>query len=86
MMWNDGYRMMGWGGGWGLGLVHMLLSVVILLLVVGFVVSLITHGVSWRSDSRVSGRSPGLAILEERYARGDIDKDEYLQKRRDLLA
>jgi putative membrane protein len=31
------------------------------------------------------GRSDSLQILEERYARGEIDRDEYLQKRRDIL-
>ena len=30
--------------------------------------------------------SPGLTILAERYARGEIDRDEYLQKRQDILA
>jgi len=29
-------------------------------------------------------RSDSLQILEERYARGEIDRDEYLQKKRDL--
>jgi putative membrane protein len=29
-------------------------------------------------------RSPGLDTLEERYARGEINRDEYLQKRRDI--
>jgi len=29
-------------------------------------------------------RSDSLEILEERYARGEIDRDEYLQKKRDL--
>ncbi|GAB4265510.1 MAG: hypothetical protein Kow00122_20500 [Thermoleophilia bacterium] len=27
-----------------------------------------------------------LAILDDRYARGEIDRDEYLQRRRDLTA
>jgi putative membrane protein len=30
-------------------------------------------------------RSPGLDALEERYARGEIDRDEYLQKKKDIL-
>lgn len=31
-----------------------------------------------------SALPPGLAILEERYARGEIDREEYQQRRRDL--
>jgi putative membrane protein len=30
------------------------------------------------------GRSEALAILEARYARGEIQRDEYLQKKADL--
>ena len=85
MMWNGGYGMMGWGGGWGFGLLHMLFSIVVLVLFVGFIVSLFTHGAPWRNDFRTAGRSAGLSVLEERYARGEIDRDEYLQKKRDLL-
>ena len=36
----------------------------------------------WHGDQR----SPGLAILEERYARGEINRDEYLQKKKDILS
>jgi putative membrane protein len=32
-----------------------------------------------------SGRSSGLFILDERYARGEISREEYLQKRQDIL-
>ena len=32
----------------------------------------------WRS-------SPALDILEQRYARGEIGRDEYMQKKRDLM-
>jgi len=31
-----------------------------------------------------SGRSAGLDVLEERYARGEINRDEYLQEKRDI--
>ena len=31
-----------------------------------------------------SALPPGLAILEERYARGEFDREEYRQRRRDL--
>lgn len=30
--------------------------------------------------------STGLELLAKRYARGDIERDEYLQKRNDILA
>jgi len=29
-------------------------------------------------------RSSGLDVLEERYARGEINRDEYLEKKRDI--
>ena len=34
---------------------------------------------------RRRGLSSGLSVLEERYARGEIDRAEYLQKKNDLL-
>jgi putative membrane protein len=30
-------------------------------------------------------RSTSLEVLEERYARGEINREEYLQKKRDIL-
>jgi putative membrane protein len=33
----------------------------------------------------VGQRRSSLDVLEERYARGEINRDEYLQKRRDIL-
>jgi len=37
-----------------------------------------------RTQNRIGRHSPGLAALEERYARGEIDRDEYLEKKRDI--
>jgi putative membrane protein len=81
-MWGD---MMGWGGyggGWQIfGAVHMLLWWVLIIL--GIVVLarwLFSGGTGRSSEDRA------LAILRERYARGEIDKTEYEARRKDLLA
>lgn len=83
MMWNGAYGMM--GGGWGLGLFGMLLPLVAFVLFLGFIISLFTHGIAWPGREKGDRLSAGLSIVEERYARGEIGRDEYLQRKRDLL-
>jgi uncharacterized membrane protein len=42
----------------------------------------------WRRHARELARvrdTTGLEVLSRRYARGEIDRDEYLQKRGDIL-
>jgi putative membrane protein len=46
--------------------------------ILAFVVTRLLRGARERS-------SPGLNILEERYARGEINRDEYLQKKHDIV-
>lgn len=36
------------------------------------------------ADASSAAKPPMLAILEERYARGEIDRDEFLQRKQDL--
>lgn len=75
MMWMD-MGNMGWG--WGvLGFLHMGLWWILLIL--GIVVLL-----KWLFSGTRSPGEQALQILRERYARGDIGKDEFEQKRRDL--
>ncbi len=62
--------------GWGLGWIFMILVWSVLIL---GIVALIR----WLSRSSSAGKS-ALDILEERYARGAIGKDEFEQKKRDL--
>jgi putative membrane protein len=74
----------GWGGGWGLlGGLHMILWWVLLVLGIVVLFKLLIGGSS-RSDRETGNRA--LEILKERYARGDIGKDEFEQKKRDLAA
>jgi putative membrane protein len=78
-MW--GYDHMGWmTNGWGMGF-GMIIWLVILAAIIA--------GVVWLVRSQPVGggqrHSKGLDALEERYARGEIDRDEYLQKKRDIM-
>lgn len=84
MMWGNvpGGGMAGWGYG-VTGVFNMAIWIILVVIVVAAVAwfvrrsSLTMH----RSDRR---RSPGLDAIEERYARGEVDRDEYLQKKRDM--
>lgn len=75
--WNG---MGGWGMGFGGGLFMLIFWAV---LIVGLVLV-----VRWAMDqSRSTGGSKSaLDILRERYARGEIQKDEYEEKKRELIA
>ena len=73
---------MGWGSagvGWAMG-------VVALLGVVGFWVAvvLIVRALFSSTPSEDRPLDP-LTLLEHRYVRGEIDRDEFIRMRRDLL-
>lgn len=80
-MWGD-MATMGWGGGWGIfGVMHMVLWWVLIVLGIAVLAKwLIGAGTQER---RAKG-SNALEILKERYARGEIGKDEFEQKKGDL--
>jgi putative membrane protein len=81
---GPGWGMMGGWGGYGYGVIHMVVWVIILIAIIALAVwlarSLITPGMHHVPPRR----SSGLDVLEERYARGEIDRDEYLQKKKDI--
>ena len=85
MMWDGHWReMMGWGIFPWMGL-HMLFSFAALALFIAFIVSLFSHPRRHPPQSEADQRSSaGLAILEERYVRGEIDREEFMLKKRDL--
>jgi len=71
-----------WGGGWwGLGM--GLLGLVFLGLIVAGIV-LVIRSASEGPSGRGGGRS-ALDILDERFARGEIDREEYEDRKRVLL-
>ena len=73
----------GWGWGMGFGGIFMILFWALIILgVVALAKWLLSAG-----DSRGGFRGPGksaLDILKERYARGEINREQYEQMRRDL--
>ena len=76
-MWhNMGYGwMQGWGFGWILGLIF-------LIIIVWIMVRTITTN---NAPSAGNGKS-ALDILKERYAKGEIDKNEFEEKKKDILS
>lgn len=84
-MWNAmGNSMGSCGWGWGMmgaGIISMVLFWV--LIIVGIVVL-----VKWLAGFSRSTGTPlaktALDVLNERYARGEIDREEFEQKKRDL--
>jgi uncharacterized membrane protein len=59
------------------------------LLVVGIVIACtawyVRHKLRRRARERALRNATGLQVLEKRYATGEIDRDEYLLKRGDIL-
>lgn len=79
----DGAHMM-WNGGWWYG---MFLGPIIFILFIGILVAVVVILVRWlggsitKSESSTPSPKDPLDILKERFARGEIDKDEYEEKR-----
>ena len=72
--------MMGNGFGMGFGGGFMWLFWILLIVVIVWAVKAVTGSRNNPSERRKSA----LDILRERYARGEIDKEEFEQKRKDL--
>ncbi len=84
----------GYGGGWGMmgpgmmgGFGWMWLMPVLWIVLLGLIIWAIVALVHRASESRgqdSSKTSSALEVLKERYARGEIKKEEYDEKKRDL--
>jgi putative membrane protein len=66
-----------WGPGWGL--IGFLLMIAFWTLVVVIIVGMVRGGRGRAAEP--TGASSSLRILEERYARGEINREEFLERR-----
>ena len=76
----NGFEEHGWGMGWGMGW-WWIIGLIIVVAIVWMVVK------SMNTNSRgnlPSGKS-ALDILKERYAKGDINKEEFEKRMKDLV-
>jgi len=78
--WWWGGHPMGWmWGAWGIGMMLMM------LVFWGLVIAGVVLGVRWLArQGGMSHADEALEILRRRYAKGEIDRDEFEAKRRDL--
>ncbi len=79
--WNDASQGEGWP--WWM-LMHGIGPIFLLALLIGGVILLVRFVRDSDGTVRRTG-STAIEILERRYARGEIDREEYLQKRHDIL-
>lgn len=71
----------GWGG-WGFGPIVMILFWLVVIALIVWAVSAFSSRAGSRPDQRPTPRQ----ILDERFAKGEIDQDEYDRRRKALGA
>jgi len=81
--WGIGPGMMGgWGMGW-FGMIFMLFFWVLVVACLVFLIKWLIQATKGEKDVP-SGRSKPIGILKERYAKGEINKEEFEKIKRDL--
>lgn len=87
MMWGNGpwfnNGSWGYGGSWWMGLVMMGVQILFWGLLIWFGVSLFRR--KGPHSHATYGRNDALDILKERYARGEIDTEEFRRRKEDLI-
>ena len=82
-MWGYGHDL-GMMGGWGGGAFGMIIWPLVIVALIWFMRSPSYSGYSGAGRLQRPRRSSGLDILEERYARGEINREEFLQKKQEI--
>ena len=78
-----GPGMMG-SGWWGLGWIFMIVFWGLVIIALIFLIRWLARQSRPRAEQD-AGRDSALEILRQRYAKGEIDKEEFDQKKRDLM-
>ncbi len=86
--WGMGPGMMGWGMGYGMGWLWTILMIAFWIAIIVGIVLLIRWLILSTRTQPHTGRheESALEILKKRYARGEIDREEFEQRKKDLLA
>jgi putative membrane protein len=69
------FSMHGWGMGWGWLLILILIGIFIWVLIKVFIRA---------GQSKMAGSKNPLDILKERYAKGEITREEFEERKKDL--
>ena len=79
MMGGYGFDGMGY---YGLGFIWQIIWLVVIIAVIYLVINALSQN---RGSSNSGGESRALRILDERFARGEIDAEEYRKLKEELL-
>ncbi|MCF8219215.1 MAG: SHOCT domain-containing protein [Bacteroidales bacterium] len=72
----ESFGMHGWGMGWGW---------IIGLIVLGLIIWIVVRTANQNTGINQASEKTPLDILKERYAKGEIDKEEFEQRKKDLM-
>ncbi len=77
-----GYPMMGYGGCGSFGVLHAIFWIVVAIVLINVLVRVLRGKPMWRCHAFRGGSS--LELLRERYAKGEIDKHEFEERKKVL--
>ncbi len=84
MMWHRPFDMMYEWGDWNWFVpFHFVIPLLFWSLIIASVI-FVFRRTRWSDTSLAGHRRTGLEVLEQRYARGEISRDEFLQKKADI--